>query len=136
VSHAKAMSTGVKSVTDYMANIENSYDKLKAEAKKGIDPRDKPNAAKIWKGKEAQFTQFSGYQKDLSGATKTLTMLTKLIANGIAKVAKDHQGAWKTERDAIKKDLGSLEGALKKYPDMLKSMETIKKQYNDAMHGK
>ncbi len=36
-AHAKAMSTGAKSVTNYMANIENSYDKIKTEAKKGID---------------------------------------------------------------------------------------------------
>ena len=135
-AHTKAMSTGVKSVTTYMANIENSYDKLKTEAKAGIHPNDKPNAAKLWKSKEAQFTQFSGYQKDLSGAIKTLTMLTKLIANGMAKVAKEHQGGWKTERDALKRDLGNLESALKKYPDMLKNMETIKKQYNDAIHGR
>ncbi len=134
-AHTASMQAGPKQVGDYISEVNTSLAKWKADAKNGIDPRDKANAAKIWESKSAKVAQFPAYAKSFSGASKTLGILLNSVATGSKAADKASAGEWAQLKTAIEADIKSVDKAAKECAELIKVADKVAENYKKAIKG-
>jgi len=135
LAHTDAMTAGAKPVISYIDTVANELPRWKDEAKKGIDPKDKPNAAKIWSSKQGKIDQFEAYRKGLSGASKTLEMLAKSVAAGTKTADKTSAAEWAELKKKIEVDQKKVAAAEKDVAELIKYGDKVAELYKKATKG-
>lgn len=135
-SHTDCMNAGAKNIRSYIDTVDTELPNWKAEAKNGLNDRDKPNAAKIWAAKEGKIAQFGAYAKGFSGATKTLETLLKAISSG-AKGAPDKAAAteWADLKKTIETDIKAIAAAEKQLTELQKYADKVADHFKKAIKG-
>lgn len=131
-AHKACMTAGTKAVKDVIETVDSDRRRFSDQAKAGIAKGE--DVQKVWAAKKGKMEQFAGYRKTFKGAEKTLNMIFESVESEIkdAKLLTEIQ-QWQDLRFNLQADMSFVAAALRNHTEAMKSVNTITKQYEDAI---